>query len=216
MAKTKLKDFIEIDYIGKIKETNQIFDLTNEDLAKKENLYNENLTYGSKIICLGENQILSAIDKFLTDKEINKTYTLELKPEEAFGKKENKLINIISSEILTKQNIRPFPGLQINASGVIGKIISVTGGRVTIDFNHPLAGKNLIYEIKINKIITSDEEKLKSLIENTLNLNNKEYEIKIENNKAAVTIKPKIPAKVKEQLKSKVKELIPSLEIIYS
>ena len=36
MVKTKLKDFIEVDYTGRIKDNNQIFDLTSEELAKKE------------------------------------------------------------------------------------------------------------------------------------------------------------------------------------
>ncbi len=216
MVKTKERDFIEIDYIGKIKETSQIFDLTSEELAKKEKIFNKDSKYGSKVICLGENQLLPALDKFLIDKEVNKDYTLELKPEEAFGKKDPKLVKIVSSENFTKQKINPFPGLQINASGLVGTIRSVTGGRVVVDFNHPLAGKNIVYEIKINKIIDNDQDKLKSLLENFLGLKNEEYEIKIENNKAAVTIKPAVPAEFKEQLKEKAEELIPSLEMSYS
>src|SRR3989338_7931190 len=147
MAKTKEKDFVEIDYVGRIKESNQIFDLTDKALAKKNNIYNENAKYGSRIICLGENQILPTIDKFLIDKEVGENYTLELKPEDSFGKKDSNLIKIVPSDILKKQKINPFPGLQIHAGGLIGTIRSVSGGRVTIDFNHPLAGKNLVYDI---------------------------------------------------------------------
>ena len=36
--KTKKNDFIEIDFIGRIKETNQIFDLIKEDAAKKNDI----------------------------------------------------------------------------------------------------------------------------------------------------------------------------------
>ncbi len=214
MAYTKEKDFVEIDYVGKIKESSQIFDLTDKDLAKKENIYNEHSKYGPKVICLGEKQIIPKLDSFLIGKDIGKSYTLELKSEEAFGKKDSSLIKIIPSSVLTKQRIQPFPGLQINASGLFGTVRSVAGGRVTVDFNHPLAGKNLVYELKLNKIVTNDDEKLKALVENMLDLTSEDYEVKKENNKVTIKLKHKLPSKAKEDFKKKTKELIPSLEVI--
>lgn len=216
MEKTKEKDFVEIEYIGRIKESNQIFDLTDENLAKKEKINNPNTSYGPKVICLGEKQVLPALDKFLLDKEVGKEYSIELKPEEAFGKKDAKLMKIIPADTLRKQKINPFPGLQINASGVLGTIRNVAGGRITIDFNHPLAGKNVIYTLKINRIIEKDEEKLKSLLENLLGLTEKEYEFKIENKKAAILLKPNIPQEIKAEFIAKVKELILDLELSVS
>lgn len=212
MAKTKERDFIEIEYTGRIKESGQIFDLTDEALAKKENIYNPKANYKPKIICLGENQIIPALDKFLIGKETGKEYSIELKPEEAFGKKDSKLIKIVSAETLRKQNINPFPGLQINASGLLGTIRSVAGGRITIDFNHPLAGKNLVYTIKINRIVEEDIEKLKALLENLLGIEEKEYDLKTEDKKAAVNLKAELPAEAKNEFLSKSKELIPGLD----
>jgi len=216
MTKTKLNDFVEIDYVGKIKESGQIFDLTDKELAKKEKIFEEKIKYGPRVICLGENQILKAIDKFLADKETGKNYNLELKPEESFGKKDSSLIKIMPSEILRKQKINPFPGLQLHAGGLIGTVRSVAGGRVTIDFNHPLAGKNLVYEIKINKIVEKDDEKLKSLVENMLNLTSEEYSLSLEGNKAKISIKVTIPTQAKEEVKAKAKKLIPGLEVSFS
>ena len=215
MAKTKEKDFVEIDYVGRIKESNQIFDLTDKALAKKNNIYNENAKYGSRIICLGENQILPTIDKFLIDKEVGENYTLELKPEDSFGKKDSNLIKIVPSDILKKQKINPFPGLQIHAGGLIGTIRSVAGGRVTIDFNHPLAGKNLVYDIKINNIVEKDYQKVKSLVENMLNLSDKEYFLEMEGNKAKVKLNVTIPNKAKEEVKEKVKKLLSNIDLSF-
>ncbi len=215
MIKTKERDFVEVNYIGKIKETNEIFDLTDVETARKFNIYNEKARYGSKIICLGENQILKSIDRKLVDKEPNQTIIIELKPEEGFGKKDPSLLKVVVIDTLKKQNINPFPGLQINASGLLGTIRSVNAGRVTIDFNHPLAGKNLIYEIKIEKIIEKDEEKIKSLVENLLGLSKEEYTLEVKENKANLTIKSIIPIQTKEQFKQKAKQLIPSLELVF-
>ena len=70
----KEKDFIELDYTGRIKETNQVFDTTEESIAKKENVYNPNASYGPKVICLGQKQILPAIDKEIIGKKVNETF----------------------------------------------------------------------------------------------------------------------------------------------
>ena len=79
-----------------------------------------------------------------------------------------------------------------------------------------MAGKNLIYNIKLNRIVENDEEKLSSLVENMLNLNNEEYDMKVENGKASIKIKPTIPSKAKDELKNKAKQLIPSLELTFN
>ncbi|MBI2148172.1 peptidylprolyl isomerase [Candidatus Woesearchaeota archaeon] len=216
MTKTKERDFIEIDYVGRIKDTNQIFDLTDVELAKKEKIYNENAKYGPRIICLGENQVLQAIDKFLVDKTVGENYILELKPEEGFGKKNANLIKIMPSDILVKQKINPFPGLQIHAGGLIGTIRSVTGGRVTIDFNHPLAGKNLTYNVKINRIVERNDEKIKSLIENMLNVSDKEYDLKMEGDKIRISLKVTIPTEAKKEVIEKAKKLILDVSVIFN
>lgn len=213
---TKENDFIEVSYVGRIKESNQIFDLTDEELAKKENLFNKDANYSPKIICLGHHQLLEGLDKQLIGKETGKTYTIELNPESAFGKKDSNLIKTINTRVLHEQKINPFPGLQINASGMIGTIVTVSSGRTIIDFNHPLAGRNLIYEIKINRIVEDEKEKLNGLIENLIGLKKEEYEMKFENKKAEIKVKNhKIPESIKNEFIKKTKELIPGIEISF-
>ena len=46
--KIKKGYFIELDYIGRIKEDGRVFDLTSEDAAKKEGLHNPKQSYGNK------------------------------------------------------------------------------------------------------------------------------------------------------------------------
>jgi len=216
MTKTKEKDFVEIEYTGRIKETNQIFDLTSEELAKKENIYNPKANYGPKVICLGEGNILKSLDGFLMEKETGVILKIELKPNEAFGNKNPDLIKIFSVNDFKDQKINPFPGLQINASGMFGTVRSVSGGRVTIDFNHPLAGKNLVYEIKINRIVSNNIEKADSLTKNLFELSKKDYALEIKENKAFIKFKVNIPEEAKKLFLKKANELIPSLEFILS
>ena len=50
----------------------------------------------------------------------------------------------------------------LNFDGKMGKVLSVSGGRVLVDFNHPLAGKEIIYEINVKRIVQNIDEKIKS------------------------------------------------------
>ncbi len=172
--------------------------------------------YGPKIICLGEKYILPSLEKELLNKESGSEIKIDLKAKDAFGIKDPKYIKIISIEVLKEQNINPFPGLQINADGMFGTIRSVTGGRVNVDFNHPLAGKNVSYELKINKIITDDQEKLKSMLGNELGLSSKQFNLKIEEKKVKISLKSIIHPQIKEKFSKRVKGLIPALEVSFS
>src|SRR3990167_996959 len=159
----KENDFIEIDYVARIKD-DKIFDLTLEDVARQNNIYDKNYRYHPIIICVGKRDIVPGVDKQLAGKELGR-YSIEVKPEEGFGKKDAKLIKLIPTKEFTKQNIKPMPGMQLNLDGFIGKIISVTGGRTLVDFNNPLSGKNLVYEIEIKRRITDKKEQLEGFLD---------------------------------------------------
>ncbi len=204
--KLKIKDFVEIEYTGTVKEDNIIFDTTDEKVAKENNFYSKDVSYGPIIVCLGENQLLKGLEDGLIDKETGKDYTIELTPEKAFGKKDPKLIQLIPTSKFSKQNIRPVPGLQLNIDGLMGIIKTVSGGRTLVDFNHPLAGRDLSYKVKINKIITDNAEKIKAYLKISLNL--KDIDVKVENSTAKIKIK-EMPKEVSEKLDKKIKELIP-------
>jgi FKBP-type peptidyl-prolyl cis-trans isomerase 2 len=41
---------------------------------------------------------------------------------------------------------------------------SVTSGRVVVDFNHPLAGEQVVYSIKVHEIVTEDAARAEALL----------------------------------------------------
>jgi len=203
----KKNDFIEIEYTGRVQGTNKVFDTTNEKVAKENNIHNPNIKYKPIVICVGQNQIIPGLDKKLIGKDFKK-YTLTLPPEEAFGKKNPKLLQLVSASSFKKQNITPYPGLQVNIDGTMGTIRTITPGRIIIDFNHPLAGRTLTYKLKINKQIKGTKEKLDSLLQ----FFSKDFKTEIKEGKAK--IKAKIPKQVHEELKKKITTLIPSIKKI--
>ena len=161
MTKIKNKDFVEVEYTGKIKEDNKVFDTTDEKTAKENNIFNEKMAYGPIVVCIGEKQLLAGLDKHIEGKETGKSYDIELKAEEGFGKKDAKLLKMVPLRIFKEKGITPVPGLQISIDGLLGTIRTATAGRMIVDFNHPLSGKEIIYNVKINKIITDAKEKVK-------------------------------------------------------
>lgn len=197
--------FIEIEYTGST--LGKVFDTTSEEIAKKNNIYNQNMKYCSTIICIGEHQILPGLDEQLEKKALGK-YEFDIPPEKAFGKKNLKLMRLVSSAKFKKQNINPYPGLQLNLDGIIGTIRTVSPGRVIIDFNHPLAGKNLHYSVEIKKIITNTKQQLDSL----LYFYSKKFSTEIKENTAKIKIN--IEEKAKKHLEKTIKRLIPKLKKI--
>ncbi len=204
--KVKKGDFVELDFVGRIKETGTIFDLTSEKEAKDNNIYNPNLTYKSVVICIGENEIIKGLDEELIGKEIKKKYMIDIPEEKAFGKKNPKLIKLIPSKAFKQQKIAPFPGLQINIDGIIGTIRAVSGGRIIVDFNHPLAGKNLIYALTINRIISDDKERIKAILKTD------KAKVEIKGSEAKITLN--IPEKLQEILEKRIKKLVSKVKKI--
>ena len=156
----KKKDFIEIEFTGKIKD-GEIFDSNVKKDLEKTDL---NIKPKPLIFCLGEGMFLQGIDDFLIGKDI-KEYKIELLPEKAFGDRDSKLVQMIPMKIFKEQKINPIPGAMFNFDGKIAKILTVSGGRIMVDFNNPLAGKTVVYDIKILRKIDDLNEKAKALSE---------------------------------------------------
>ena len=153
------KDFIELEFTGRVKG-GEVFDSNvKKDLEK----LNSKANPGPLIFCLGEGMFLKGIEDFLIGKEIGK-YTLELSPDKAFGPRISKFIQTIPMNVFKNQNVRPFPGAMFNFDGKIAKILAVSGGRVIADFNNPLAGKDVVYELNVLRKVEDLNEKIKSFI----------------------------------------------------
>ena len=73
-------DFILINYTAKVKETNEVFDTTLEEVAKKEHLHKEGEIYEPKLVVIGEGWMLKAIDESLTTMKLNKPQSVEVPP----------------------------------------------------------------------------------------------------------------------------------------
>lgn len=210
MAIIKKHDFVEIEYTGKIKEDGTIFDTTEEKVAKESNLHGKNSDYSPAVICVGENSIMKGLEEQMVGKETGKGYTFEISSDNAFGKRNAKMIQLIPMNKFRQQNIQPVPGLQLNIDGVFGVIKTVSSGRCMVDFNHPLAGKDLVYNVKINRIVDDNAEKIKSLLK--IHLQMKDAEIDLKEESANIKSKQNVPKQVQEEFKKIVEHTISGIK----
>lgn len=198
-------EFIEIEYIGKIKDSGEIFDLTDEKVAKERGIYNENVKYGPQKIIIGEKFVISGLEKALKEMKIGEEKTVSVSPEDGFGERQSKLVKVVSETELKKQKVNPFPGLILDFGNMKARIQSVNSGRVRIDFNHPLAGRDLEYKIKISKIIEDPLEKATTI---TLFFSGEDLIPKILENKVEIEEKKQVSESVKKKIADLTKKYL--------
>lgn len=202
-------DFIRIDYTGKIKETGEVFDTTKERVAKDSEMFKEGEKYGPVPVIVGEKKAIEGVDDALKEMEVGEKEKLEVPPEKAFGKRKSKLIKLVPLSHFRDQNINPAPGMPITMDQLRGRILSVNSGRVRVDFNHPLAGKKLSYEIEIKEKIEGEEEKIKAICEyytkecSKIKTNKKEVELEMKEKEVKKETKEKITNDIIKHLKFK-------------
>ena len=176
-------DFILIDHVAKVKETGEVFDTTIEETAKKEHLYKEGEIYEPKLVVIGEGWVLKTLDDSLTTMEIAKKTPIEIPPKKAFGERDPEKIKRVSLRNLTAKGITPTLGMRVEYNGKMATVRTMGAGRVLLDFNPPLAGKTLVYEVTVQKKLTTKKQKIAALIHRRI--------LAVEQNKFRFTTKQK-------------------------
>lgn len=160
----KKGDFLLVEYVAKVKETGEIFDTTQEELAKEKRLYKEGEIYEAKLIVIGEGWVLETLDESLLTLSLNKLGTVEIPPDKAFGPRDPEKVRMIPLKRLRDKGMTPTLGMRIEYEKKMATIRTVGAGRVQLDFNPPLAGKTLVYEITAKKKLLTRDKKVLALI----------------------------------------------------
>ena len=199
----KMGDFIEIDYTGHVFDSKEAFDTTDAAIAKKEGIHSPKTTYESLILPLGEGYTIRGLETRLVGKTIGK-YNFHIPDVEAFGKKNASKLQLVPAKFFKTAKIRPFPGLQVNIDDSIGIVRTVSGGRIIVDFNHPLSSRDVEYDVNVKRIINDTKEK----VEATLKLLGFPHEgVTIEKDSAVIKTKVALPAQLTGPLCDNIKKI---------
>lgn len=159
MAITK-GDIIKLSFTGKL-DNGAVFDTTDAEVAKANDIYDEKKTYEPMTVVVGSGTLVQGFEEDLPGKKKGYKGSVEVTPEKGYGFRSLELIETVSTK---KFDQKPEPGVWIESNGKIGVVESVSGGRVRVDYNEPLAGKTMTFEYKIEDVIEDKAKKTEAII----------------------------------------------------
>lgn len=158
-------DFVRIDYTAKRLSDDAVVYTTDEKAAKDAGIYNKDSKYAAQLVVVGKESVIKGVDKELRKMNVGESKKIEVSPEEAFGERREDLVTVMHLADFRKRDIDPQPGMQVDLDGVVAVVKSVSGGRVVVDANHPLAGEKLAYDVKVVEKVDGEEKRVGALAE---------------------------------------------------
>ena len=141
MNQVKENNTVKVNYTGKLAD-GQIFD-SSEGRDPLE-------------FTLGQGQLIPGFEKGLIDMALNEKKTITVAKEEAYGDINQDLIQEVSKSQLPP-DIMPEVGMGLVSKSPEGhetnmRVVEVKDDSIVIDANHPLAGKDLIFDLEVVEI----------------------------------------------------------------
>jgi len=159
-------DFVLINYVISVKSGDRevVGDTNKEDVAKSAGIYDANRRYEPYLVVLGRSQVIKAIDEQLREMDVGQKREFVASPDKAYGPYRDDLVIRLPIKQLNRYGIPPVVGRRVEVGGRVGVIRSVTERFAYIDFNHPLAGKDLKVELEVVGKLETLEDKVKYLV----------------------------------------------------
>jgi peptidylprolyl isomerase len=177
-------DFVRIEYDG-YDDKGNLFDSTKGEIGKS--MHGKD---GPMLVVVGHYKLIQGLDELVRGMSKGDEKEAKFGPDKAFGHKNKQFVKVMSLMDFRNSDFYPQPGLQIHLDTdqgrMLGTIKSVSGGRVMVDFNHPLADKNVRYKVKITDVLEKEADKVKALMdemkfEGEISVNGEEVDITLTN-----------------------------------
>ena len=168
-----------VDYTARIKDTNDIFDTTREEEAKKTNFYDPTHKYEPRIVSIGESWVLKGLDEALSNANVGDKLNIEVPPEKGFGKRDDSKIRMIPQRKLGDKADEVGVGDEIEIDNRRAIVRYIGSGRIQVDFNHRFAGKTLLYDANVLKKLDSDSEKVSALVKRRMGVDENKLQVNL-------------------------------------
>jgi FKBP-type peptidyl-prolyl cis-trans isomerase SlyD len=157
-------DVIRFDYTlrvdGKVLETSQ------EDVARREGVFREGRRYQPLVVTLGQGHIIPGLESHMRSHgQAGVPVTVTVAAKDAYGERHADKIKDVPMAQFRSQKVDPQPGMSVTLAGERGTVTRVAGGRVRVDLNHELAGKDLTYEYAIREVVTDEKAKVEAVLD---------------------------------------------------
>jgi FKBP-type peptidyl-prolyl cis-trans isomerase 2 len=146
-----LSAYAEDPVVGPGKKITMDYTLTVDNKQVESSVGKQPLSYVP-----GTRTLIPGLESQLNGMHVNEEKVVTVAPKDAYGEVDPKAFKDFPVSSLPK-GMTPKAGMVLMASAPDGakfpaKIAAVNGDKVTLDFNHPLAGKTLTFKVKILKI----------------------------------------------------------------
>jgi len=143
---------VTVHYIGRL-DDETVFDTSVEEIAKACGKYMSGRNYNEGLAFeVGAGQMIAGFDKGVEGMTIGQTKTIHIEAKDAYGEwSEANLIKVPRAQIPNADQLEK--GMKVYASnGQPFTVYEVTDKEITLDANHELAGKKLIFDITVQSI----------------------------------------------------------------
>jgi len=175
MAKVKQGDRVKLHYTGRLSD-GSVFDSTahaGDEVFR--NFKGRGVAFAPMELVLGKGEMLPAFEEALIGLEPGAKVTFTLPAARAFGPRDEDRVMIVSRDELTPKelgvetfrvaegrhrpnNFDPKVGDVLDVTTLDGelapaKVIAMTEESITFDWNHPLAGRELTFDVELVEIV---------------------------------------------------------------
>lgn len=145
MIQVTVNSTVKVHYTGKLAD-GEVFD-TSEGKEPIE-------------FTLGQGQLIPGFEKGLIDMKLNEKKTINMTKDDAYGEVNETLIQEVKKTDLP-QDMEPKVGMGLVSKSPDGQeinlmVVEVKEETIVIDGNHPLAGRDLIFDLEVVEIIASE------------------------------------------------------------
>jgi len=161
-------DYILLNYTVYTKDDGKVVETTIESIAREHNIYSPDNVYEPRLVIIGETKLFEPLEAAILGLDEGAEVEVEVPPEKAYGERDPKNVRVVSAREFARHGIIPKVGEVVEVEGRQARVVSISGGRVLLDFNHPLAGKSLIVKAQVVKVVREPEEKVKYIVKSSL------------------------------------------------
>jgi FKBP-type peptidyl-prolyl cis-trans isomerase SlyD len=157
-------DLVYIDYDAYLADSDKMFDTTMAESAKTAGFFDEKFDYEPMPVLLGSGKLFEALENAIEGAKVGEEAEVRIESADAAGARDPKLVETYQIKEFHKQDINPYPGVEVQLGNRRGTVMYVGAGRVKVDFNNPLAGKDLLYKFTVREIVSDNVEKAKAIV----------------------------------------------------
>ncbi|MCL7453220.1 MAG: peptidylprolyl isomerase [Anaerolineae bacterium] len=142
MTKASIGDTVRVHYMGKL-EDGTVFDTT---IAREPIEFT-----------IGQGQVIPGFEQAIIGMEPGQSQTVRVPASKAFGPYQDEMVQMVHPDQLP-EGVRPEAGQQLeiprqDGQNFVVRITDVSESAITLDANHPLAGKDLIFNVRLVEIL---------------------------------------------------------------